>query len=110
MSDIIQIQWAAGSIDEARKVCRYLVQNRLVACAQIVPWIESIYMWNNELETEQETKVLLKTTAARYDEIRETIEQNCKHEVPEITFIQITGGNKTYLDWIQESVPEQERV
>ena len=101
--ECIEIQWATSSIDEARKVCRYLVQERLVACAQIIPWIESIYMWDNQLETAQETKVHLKTRKDNFDVIKEVIEQNTTHEVPEILFRSIGGGNEAYMSWLKES-------
>lgn len=106
MTEFIEIQWTAGSIDEARLVCRFLVQERLVACAQIIPWIESVYMWDNRLETSQESKVMLKTRAAKFERVKEVILSNAKYEVPEITFHTIKGGNKEYLDWIRESTPE----
>ena len=73
MDQLIEIHWSSGSIDEARKICRYLVQERFVACAQITPWIESIYMWNNQLETAQESKIVLKTRQDKYDSIKEVI-------------------------------------
>ena len=106
MTKFIEIHWTAGSLDEARKVCRYLVQERYVACAQIIPWIESVYMWNNQLETTQESKVVLKTDARRYDAIKEIIMQNSKYEVPEITYRSIEGGNDEYLSWMEESTAE----
>lgn len=99
----IHINWTCGSMDEARKVARYLVQERLVACAQITPWIESVFMWNNELETVQETKVVFKTIFENYDAIKEVIERNCKYEVPEIIWSSIDGGNKSYMEWLDES-------
>lgn len=102
-TEFIEIHWTSGSLDEARKISRHLVQNRLVACAQIIPWIESIYMWNNELETTQESKVVMKTIAGKYEEIKQFIMQNSKYEVPEITKLQIIGGNQQYLDWIISS-------
>lgn len=102
---MIEIHWTSGSIDEARIVCRYLVQERLVACAQIVPWIESIYMWDNQLETTQETKIVLKTQKEKFELIKDVICKNAKYEVPEITFISIEGGNEAYLDWVVESTP-----
>jgi periplasmic divalent cation tolerance protein len=103
MSEFIEINWTSGSIEEARKISRYLVQERLVACAQIVPWIESIYMWNNQLETTQESKIVMKTRAENYDAIKNVIIENCKYQVPEITFHIIDGGNEEYLAWLQES-------
>lgn len=101
----IEIHWTSGSIDEARKISRYLVQERLVACAQIVPWIESVYMWNNQLETTQESKITFKTRLDNYDAIKEVIQKNCSYDIPEITYMIIDGGNKAYLDWLAESTP-----
>ena len=103
MTEYIEIRWTSGSIDEARKVCRYLAQERLVACAQIVPWVESIYMWNNQLETTQESKILFKARLDQFEEIKNVIVQNCTYEVPEITYSLIDGGNQEYLDWLEES-------
>jgi periplasmic divalent cation tolerance protein len=104
MSEFIEIHWTSGSIDEARKVSRYLVQERLAACAQIIPWVESIYMWNNQLETTQETKIVLKTKAELYDTVKEIIEKNCKYQVPEILVFEIASGNSLYKDWLRESL------
>lgn len=103
--DFIEIHWTSGSLDEARRVSRYLVQERLVACAQIIPWIESNYMWNNQLETSQESKITFKTLLEHYDEVKKVIERNCKYEVPEITWMKIDGGNQSYLQWLEESLP-----
>lgn len=104
MSDYIEIHWSSGSIDEARKVSRYLVQGRYVASVQIVPWVESIYLWNGNVETTQESKVVMKTTKEHYDAIRKVIEDNCSYQIPEITYRTIDGGNEGYLRWIDESV------
>ncbi len=105
MNEFIEIHWTSGNLDEARKISRYLVQERYAACAQIVPWIESIFMWNNQLETAQESKIVMKTRLEHYEKIKEIILQNSSYEVPEITYIKIAGGNKEYLDWIVESTP-----
>lgn len=103
MPDFIEIHWTSGSIDEARKVSRYLVQERHVACAQIVPWIESIYMWDNKLNTAQESKIVLKTVREKFETVRDIIKQNCKNEIPEITCITIDAANQEYLDWVADS-------
>lgn len=105
MRDFIEIQWTSGSIDEARKVSRYLVQERLVACAQIVPWVESVYMWNNQLETSQESKIVLKTRLEHFETVKQVIVDHCKYEVPEVTYHSIEGGNQEYLEWILASTP-----
>lgn len=106
MDKYIEIHFTTGSIDEARKICRYLVQERLVACAQIIPWVESIYMWNNQLETSQESKVALKTQFDRFESVKEVILSNSTYDVPEITYTHIDGGHQEYLEWVVESTPE----
>jgi len=103
MSEFIEIHWTSASLDEARRVCRYLVQERMVASAQLIPWIESVSMWNNQLETSQESKIVLKAREHDFEAIKEVILQNSSYEVPEIIFFIIEGGNKGYLDWIDES-------
>jgi len=102
--EYIEIHWTSGSLDEARRVSRFLVQERYVASAQIIPWIESVTMLNNKLETAQESKIVLKTCLENFEKIREVIEQNCKYEVPEITWFKIEGGNRSYMDWLKESI------
>jgi periplasmic divalent cation tolerance protein len=100
--DFIEIHWTSETLDEARRISRYLVQERYVVSAQIVPWIESVYMLNNKLEIVQESKIILKTRLENYDKVREIIEQNSKYEVPEITWFKIEGGNPAYMNWLQE--------
>lgn len=104
MTEFIEVHWTSGSIDEARKISRYLVQEKLVACSQIIPWIESVYLWNGQIETSQESKIVLKTRRDFYDRIKQLIIGNCSYEVPEITFSHIDGGNEEYLDWMRSSM------
>ena len=101
--EFVELHWTAGSIDEARLVCRYLVQEHLVACAQLIPWVESVYMWDNQLETAQESKVVLKTHVDRVEDVKQAILDNAKYEVPEITVHAILSGNSEYLDWMREN-------
>lgn len=106
MTEFIEIHWTSGSLDEARRVSRFLVQERYVASAQIIPWFESVTMLDNKLETTQESKVVLKTRLENFNKIREVIEQNCRYEVPEIIWFKIKGGNQSYMDWLRDSTFE----
>lgn len=101
--EFIEVHWTSGSLDEARRVARDLVSKRLVASAQIVPWIESIYLLDGQLETTQESKVVLKTHLIHLDQIKEWIEKNCKYDVPEIVWFKISGANAAYMEWMTDS-------
>lgn len=102
--ELIEIHWASGSLDEARRISRYLVQEGLVACAQIVPWVESIYLWNNKMDTTQESLVILKSSSSFFDRIKELIESNCQYEIPQITSIPLVNCNPSYRDWLLQSL------
>jgi len=99
----IQIYWTCGSLDEARKISRQLVERRLVACANIIPWVESIFMWNQQLDTCQETKVIFKTRAECFEGVKSFILKHAKYEVPELLKIEIADGNAQYLEWVAEN-------
>ena len=103
MTSFIELYWTAGSIDEARKVSRYLVQERFVASAKIIPWIESITMLNNQLDTTQESKVIFITRKELFKTIVEMITQSSKYQVPEISMIEIQDANQVYFEWLKES-------
>jgi periplasmic divalent cation tolerance protein len=102
-SEFVQIYWTCGSLDEARQTARYLVENKLVACANIIPWIESVFLWNGQLDTTQETKVIFKTRAAQFEAVKEAILERSKYEVPEILMIPILDGNQDYLEWVAQN-------
>ena len=104
MNQLIEISWTSQSLDEARKISRLLVEKKLVASAQIIPWLESIFMWNNQLETVQESKIALKTSIEKFDQIKKIIEDNSQYDIPEIMFYKIEGVNQAYFDWIQNSI------
>ena len=110
MNKIIEIHWTTSSLDLARKICRYLIQEKLVACAQITPWIESIYLWDGQLETNQESKIVLKTLKDHYDLVKTVILENHNYDIPEITFVSIEGGHQPYLDWINQTVRKKENI
>jgi periplasmic divalent cation tolerance protein len=90
-----------GSDDEARALCRSLVEGGLVACAQRVP-IESLYRWEGELVEDRETLVLLKTRRARSPELMAALQAQHPYDVPEVLELPVTGGWPPYLRWVDE--------
>lgn len=103
MHKYIQIYWTTGCLDEARRISRMLVQEKLVACANIIPGIESIFVWEGKVETSQEAKVIFKTRENCFDAVKKLILKNAEYEVPEIIKVPILGGHQEYLDWVDAS-------
>jgi len=88
--------------DEARKIGKTLVEEKLAACINIHP-IESIYRWEGEIEEEGEVAMLVKTKAKLADKVIERVKELHSYEVPCIVSFSIDKGNPDYLKWIEES-------
>ena len=104
MTDKRIVLSTAGSEDEARKIARHLVDNRLAACVNIVPQIESIYRWREKVESSSEWLLIIKTTAARFPAVRDAVRELHSYDLPECVAISIEDGNANYLEWIGQSV------
>ena len=104
MTDKKLVLSTCGSIDEARKLARALVEKQLAACVNIVPQIESVYYWKGKVETSTEYLLLIKTTAGAFDELRDVLTELHSYNVPECIEIAIEDGSAAYLAWIGESV------
>lgn len=104
MEKIIQIQWTCKAIEEARIVTSFLLQERLVACVNILPEVESHFFWEGECQQEKEVKVLLKTTLEAFERVKEVIEEKSSYDVPEIMYLILEGGNAAYVEWVEQNV------
>ena len=87
-------------IETARRIARQLVTEKLAACANIIPAVESIYRWQDKIENAQETFVFFKTTAARYAAFQDRLKALHPYEVPEIICLGIADGLPEYLRWV----------
>ena len=103
MTDKKLVLSTAGSKEEAQKIARALVERMLAACVNIVA-VESIYRWEAEVEQAQEWLLVIKTTGAAFDRVRDAIKELHSYEVPECICISIENGSPDYLKWIGESV------
>ncbi len=90
--------------EEARRVARTLVEERLAACANLLPSVESIYHWKGAIETANETLVVFKTTAECYPQFEARLKELHSYEVPEIVAFPVEAGFPPYLQWIRDSV------
>ncbi len=89
---------------EARRIGRHLVQNRLAACANIFDQMNSMYIWKDEFQDDQEAVLILKTTETRLPELIAAVRSLHSYEVPCIVTLPILGGHPPFLDWIAEQV------
>jgi periplasmic divalent cation tolerance protein len=103
MTDKRIVLSTAGSEDQARKIARHLVDERLAACVNIIPRIESIYRWQDKVESSAEWLLLIKTTGEKSPAVRDAIRALHSYELPECITISIEDGSAAYLGWIDQS-------
>ena len=86
--------------DTASRIAALLVQERLVACVNVLPPVHSIYRWKGAVETTHEVLALAKTRAAAVDDVIARIKALHPYEVPEIIALPVVTGLPTYLQWV----------
>jgi periplasmic divalent cation tolerance protein len=89
--------------ETARDISNELVTKKLAACANILPGVESIYRWKEEIESGNETLVLFKLSEDRRSGFQEKLRSLHPYEVPEIIFVPVSTGLPEYLRWVTES-------
>ena len=80
-----------------------LVRERLAACVNVLPEMQSTYTWKGQVERAAERQAVIKTTAARLDELKARIASLHPYEVPELLVLKIEDGGRAYLDWMREA-------
>jgi periplasmic divalent cation tolerance protein len=104
MTDKRIVLTTAGSEEEARKIARHLVEQRLAACVNIMPRVESIYCWQGKIESAQEWLLIIKTTAERFPAVRDAIRELHSYDLPECIALCVEDGSLPYLEWLEDSV------
>ena len=105
MTDYIVVYVTAPE-DEAVNLAKTLVDERLVACVNIVPGLRSIYWWQGKVEDAPEVLCIMKTRGNLFESMRDRVRELHSYEVEEIIALPILAGNLPYLDWIKENTQQ----
>ncbi len=91
----------AGSRDEARRIGRALVEERLAACANVLDGMTAIYRWNGAVEEASEAVLIAKTRADLFDRLTERVRELHSYDTPCVVEIELGRGNPAFLDWLR---------
>ncbi len=100
------IYMTASDLNEARRISSALLEKRLVACANIIPSVESHYHWQGKVEEASEVVVIYKTQKDKFEAVAAEIKGTHSYEVPAIVSFDITEGDPAYLKWIEKETSE----
>lgn len=103
MTDAKIILTTCGDKSEAEDIAWALLERKLAACINIIP-VQSFYTWKGETESNAEHLMVIKTTAAAYESVRDAIAELNSYEVPECIQISVEEGSEAYLKWVADNV------
>jgi periplasmic divalent cation tolerance protein len=103
MTDKIVVLVTCGNREEAEKLAQSLVEQKLVACINLVPGIQSWYGWEGKVNRDEELLLILKTVRAKFNELEAAIKHLHTYAVPEIIAIPIIQGSREYLGWVEKT-------
>jgi periplasmic divalent cation tolerance protein len=98
------VYMTAGSLEEARRIGRELVSARLAACVNILPQMQSIYVWEGKFQEDAEVVMIAKTTAERTAELIAKVKSLHSYSVPCIVSLAVEDGYPPFLEWIARGV------
>lgn len=94
------------SKDVGQKIARSLVENKLAACVNIIPGLESVYFWEGKVQSDEELLLKIKTRKALLPELTTHVRQLHPYDECEVTAVDVTGGSDSYLQWVRDSTKE----
>lgn len=109
MTNYIVVFITTPNVIEARKISKTLIEEKLAACCNIIEKVNSIYFWQNKIEDDFESLIVIKTKKEVFPELVKRVKEMHKYTVPEIIALPIIDGSESYLNWINETVKQAEK-
>ncbi len=94
----------ASGDEEAEQLALALLQRRLIACANVVPHVRSVFRWQNRVERADESLLIVKTTVAALPELIKAVKLLHSYQMPEVVALPIVGGSTDYLSWLASEI------
>ncbi|MEW6738394.1 MAG: divalent-cation tolerance protein CutA [Nitrospirota bacterium] len=100
--ETIVVYITAPNEDEAARIAKAIVEERLAGCANIVKGIRSIYSWQGKIEDDAEVLMIVKTQRHLFEPLKRRVKELHSYTVPEIIALPIIEGSEDYLNWLKE--------
>lgn len=100
-SEVVLALSTAPDAEQAARMGRALVEERLIACMNLLPGLTSIYRWQGAVQQEAEVLLLMKTTRSRVAELKARLPELHPYDVPELVVVEVTDGLAPYCGWVR---------
>lgn len=100
--EAVVVYITAPNEDEAARIARVLVEERLAGCVNIVKGIRSIYSWEGKTQDDQEVLMIAKTQKYLFDTLMKRVRDLHSYTVPEVIALPVIEGSEDYLNWLKE--------
>jgi periplasmic divalent cation tolerance protein len=100
--ETIRVVYISIPRDEAEKMAHALVERRLAACVNIVPRIHSIFWWDDAIQSDEESLLIVKTTKGKFAELTAYVVENHPYELPEVIALPLVAAFPEYVEWVKE--------
>jgi len=109
MTSALIVLSTASKREEAEKIAKALVEEKLAACVNLIPQMESRYGWKGKIETGSEVLMIIKTLRPQFKKLSKRLHELHSYEVPEILALPVTLGSPAYLSWMEKSLKKSGR-
>jgi periplasmic divalent cation tolerance protein len=89
--------------ERAQQIATALVEERVAACVNVVPSLQSIYRWKDEVHSDGEALLIVKTAQDRFEALKQAVLRHHPYELPEVIAVAVDRGHAPYLEWVVES-------
>lgn len=107
MTDKVVVLSTCGSMEEAERIARTLIEQHLAACVNVLPGVRSFYRWKGEIESAAEHLLVIKTTRDVFPSLTAALERLHSYETPEVLALPVVDGAANYLNWIDAELPKE---
>ena len=89
--------------EHAERIARTVLEERLVACVNVVSGVKSLYWWKGEIQDDSETMLVIKTPTETYAKLERRLIEIHPYQVPEVISLEVVDGSRSYISWVREA-------